>query len=249
MLVFSSRKIITVLFRIAIICCVLGALGQSIEVLTGKENVLGLAAFDLNEEGTVSAWFSSMLLLSASALLGIIALARRELRFGRHWRWLAGIFLYLSLDEALSIHEEIKLARAVLDESNFLYGDAWVFVGAAFVAVVALSYRRFLLMLPSQIRVWMLTAGGLYVAGAVGMEIVGGYFDSLWGRETLIRVAAITIEEGLEMVGVICFIHSLLLCWREWNIGLRFQGSREDEPSATADFSEPETIRPVDQQV
>lgn len=221
MLVLVPRRLIGILLAIALVCCILGALGQGIEVLTQKENFLGLGAFDLNGEGTISAWYSSMLLLLAAVLLAIVAAARRGLKFGRHWGWLSGIFLYLSLDEALAIHEDADLAQAVLDKSSFIYGDAWVFVGTAFVAVVALSYRRFLLMLPARIGVWMFAAGCIYVTGAVGLEVVGSYFDSLWGRETLIRVVVITLEEGLEMVGVIVFIHSLLLCCREWNIGLQ----------------------------
>ncbi len=223
MLVLVPRKLIKTLLAIALGCCVLGALGQAIEVITQKENFLGLGAFDLNEEGTVSAWYSSMLLLLASAILGIIAWARRGERFGRHWGWLSGIFLYLSLDEALAIHEDADLAQAVLDKSSFIYGDAWVFVGAAFAALVAFSYRRFLLALPRQIRNGMLLAGTIYVGGAVGLEVVGSYFDALWGRETLVRVAVITLEEGLEMLGVILFIHSLLLCCRFWKIGIQVQ--------------------------
>ena len=223
MLILSSRKIVRILFVIAFFCCILGAIGQTIEVLTGKENVLGLAAFDLNDEGTVSAWYSSMLLLCSSGLLAIIAAARKADRFGRHWRWLSFIFLYLSLDEALAIHEDADLAQAVLDKSSFIYGDAWVFVGAAFAAIVAFSFRKFLLALPHKIRNGMLRAGAIYVGGAVGLEVVGSYFDALWGKETLVRVAVITLEEGLEMVGVILFIATLLSCCRLWKVGIQVQ--------------------------
>ncbi len=238
MLVLVPRKVIKILLAIALACCVLGALGQVIEVVTQKENFLGLAAFDLNEEGTVSAWYSSMLLLVASAILGVIAWARRGERFGRHWGWLSGIFLYLSLDEALAIHEDADLAQAVLDKSNFIYGDAWVFVGAAFAAIVAFSFRKFLLALPRKIRNGMLRAGAIYVGGAVGLEVVGSYFDSLWGKETLVRVAVITLEEGLEMLGVILFIATLLSCCRLWQIGIQVEpGVGVDEVTDSAEKS------------
>ena len=223
MLVLVPRKVIRILLAIAFTCCVLGALGQGIEVITQKENFFGLGAFDLNEEGTISAWYSSMLLLLASAILGVIAWARRGERFGRHWGWLSGIFLYLSLDEALAIHEDADLAQAVLDKSHFIYGDAWVFVGAAFAAIVAFSFRKFLLALPRQIRNGMLRAGAIYVGGAVGLEVVGSYFDSLWGKETLVRVVVITLEEGLEMLGVILFLYTLLICCRLWQVGIQVQ--------------------------
>ena len=94
-------------------------------------------------------------------------------------------------------------------------------------AIVAFSFRRFLMALPRKIRNGMVRAGAIYVGGAVGLEVVGSYFDALWGKETLVRVAVITLEEGLEMLGVILFIATLLSCCRLWKVGIQVQSAAE----------------------
>jgi hypothetical protein len=49
----------------------------------------------------------------------------------------------------------------------------------------------------------------VFVFGALGMEMVGGaYFDS-HGSQNVTYVALQTVEEILEMVGIIVFIHAL----------------------------------------
>src|SRR5919202_4963279 len=67
------------------------------------------ATFSLDREENVPSWFSSALLLSAAALLALVALdarARRD-RWGRHWGGLALVYTLLSLDETAEIHERV----------------------------------------------------------------------------------------------------------------------------------------------
>jgi hypothetical protein len=63
--------------------------------------------FILDFEANVPTWFSSGLLLYAAVLLALLAAdASCGARpFVNHWRFLAVLFVYLSIDEAVSIHE------------------------------------------------------------------------------------------------------------------------------------------------
>jgi hypothetical protein len=76
---------------------------------------------------------------------------------------------------------------------------------------VAASYARFLLHLPPRTRTLFLVAGGLYVGGALGMEMVAGVLAGIpgWGTEGNLRYA-VPVEELCEMLGVVMFIHVLL---------------------------------------
>src|SRR5919109_4164080 len=57
--------------------------------------------FSLDREANVPSWFSSALLLTAAAVLALVALdaLARNARWGRHWAGLSLVFVVLSLDE------------------------------------------------------------------------------------------------------------------------------------------------------
>lgn len=172
--------------------------------------LLTLRQFDLNEEGTVPTYFSSVLLLAVSALLAWASLGERD-RVQR-WMWwgLAVIFFAMSIDEAVSIHESVaKPFRERLDTTGWLY-HAWVIVALPFVGVVGLVYLRFLVRLPRRYALWFAAAGLIYVSGALGMEMVGGVVATTTGIESMQYALTATIEELLELVGLAAFAVGLI---------------------------------------
>lgn len=193
----------------------------------GHDHVFGLARlFHLDGEGNAPAWFSSMALLVAASLLGVVAHACRQAQapYARHWTGLALVFFALSLDEAASIHEiSVQPLREALHAGGVLY-FAWVVPATVFVAAMALAYLRFIRDLPAPTRRGVLVAAILYVGGALGMELPGGWIAEAQGSNTLLYHLVITVEELLEMAGVIVFIRVLAShIAREWpEIRLRF---------------------------
>jgi hypothetical protein len=193
---------------------------QYIKYVYGHEFQLGLVRLlDLEGENNLPSWYSSFALLLSSALLGIIGLHRkREANpYARHWLALAIVFLCLSIDEAASIHE---MTDPLLDQwlkthdlgyVLRLIGTAWVLAGVLFAVIVLLLSLRFLQRLPFGTRMRFLIAGGLYVSGAIGLEVVGGRYIAQYGGHTLTYSIMVAIEEGLEMVGVVAFLHALML--------------------------------------
>lgn len=168
-------------------------------------------AFDANREKSFPNLYSAYALLLCSFLIGLIALARRTAgaRYVTHWALLGLIFLYLSVDEALVIHEKlISPVRSALDTGGFLR-HAWVIPGAAAVLIFALAYLRFVVDLPPGVRNLFVAAGAIYVGGALGMEMVGGYYLSVFG-DTLGQELLANTEEALEMLGVVVFVYALL---------------------------------------
>jgi F0F1-type ATP synthase membrane subunit c/vacuolar-type H+-ATPase subunit K len=79
------------------------------------------------------------------------------------------------------------------------------------------GYVRFLVHLPRRVRRLFLAAGGTYVGGALGMELIGGNYASWatqlpYSSERYMTYAMITtVEELLEMVGIVVFLHALML--------------------------------------
>ncbi len=166
--------------------------------------------FNLDAENTVPTYFASVLLLGATALLALVAHGERGSRYRRHWAALAVIFLALSVDEASSFHELLvrPLRSSLGTEGWLLY--AWVIPGLVFVAVFALSYLGFLFHLSPRFRTLFAASGLLYVGGALGMEMVAGQFMSRDGAGGFAYILLSSMEEAMEMFGVVLFIYALL---------------------------------------
>ncbi|MEG4496038.1 hypothetical protein QUB05_21340 [Microcoleus sp. F10-C6] len=172
-----------------------------------------ISLFNLDSEINYPSWYSSFTLLFCGILLGIIAAAKKKQgdRYFGHWKTLAFMFVLFSVDEILSLHEILIIndLREALHLGGFFY-FIWVIPGAIFVAFTALAYLKFLLHLPRKTRDFFLLAGTIYVGGALGMEMVCGYYADAVGQRKLIYGLLASVEEILEMVGVIVFIYALL---------------------------------------
>ena len=93
---------------------------------------------------------------------------------------------YASLDEALSFHEGLSIpVRDALDVSGVLY-FAWVIPYGIAVLILGAACLRFVLRLDRATRNLFIVAGALYVGGAVGFELIGGW---LFGRRTVEHAA------------------------------------------------------------
>ncbi|MDQ7026200.1 MAG: hypothetical protein Q9P01_09390 [Anaerolineae bacterium] len=168
---------------------------------------------NINLEKSLPTWYSTMLLLFAAVLLALIVHKQVTDSYRGHWRGLSFIFLYLSIDEGVALHEELTIPlREALNVSGFLY-FAWVIVGASFALIIGIFYLRFVFHLAPSIRYQILLGGTFYIMGALLIESFSASFYAETG--TTLRFSAIgTVEEFFEMLGVIVFIRALLLYWQ-----------------------------------
>ena len=120
------------------------------------------------------------------------------------------MFAYLTADEYLHLHEMLTAPMRRLLHVDGLLHYAWV-VPYAFIGIVLLfTLWSFLRRLPRRVVRNMLIAGAVYVGGAMGLEMVGGKVDTLFGAHSLALVLLSTVEEGLEMVALTLFIGVLI---------------------------------------
>ena len=186
--------------------------GQFFKHALGHDYLFGFVPlFDLNGERNVPAWFSSSMLLLCALLLA--AVARSEGKGGgrdvTRWRVLSAIFLLMSVDEAVQIHEQtIGPLRSVFGTGG-IFHYAWSIAGLVFVLVFAAAYLPFVARLDAPTRRLFVAAGGLYVGGALGVEFVQGWHDGLYGVDGTTALIT-TVEEVLEMSGIVVFVYALL---------------------------------------
>ncbi len=166
--------------------------------------------FHLNWEISFASYFSASLLAMAGFFL--LYIARNASGFRRQWHVLSFIFMFLSLDEALAFHEElVKPLRVIVGEYPWAY-HAWIIVAIPLLIILAIYFFRFMKSLPSLTIRQMVLAGLIYLSGAVGMEILSGYYEFTEGpSESYFLDLLILVEEVLEMTGVILFINALII--------------------------------------
>lgn len=210
---FRPRSVLGLLLACIAVLVAAGAAVSVARVGLGITSLYGLAPlFDLNREASVPAFFSAIMLLAAAALLGVIAAAPGAGRSGTpaHWALLAAGFLYLSFDEAVSIHEHFnRPMRELLGRPDSHLG--WLIPAGAAVAAVAVYFLPFLRALPRRHAAMFLGCGALYLAGAFGLEalaevVAGGEGE----RGGAVHSAFVVVEEACEMLGVACFVYALL---------------------------------------
>ncbi len=168
--------------------------------------------FNLDHETNIPSLYSAASLLFCSILLASISKAKKLAGNNNYGSWLglSIVFFYLSFDEFISIHERLILPLRNAYNTRGLFYYPWVIVGAIFVFIFLLVFGRFIITLPKKTRRLFLIAGTIYVAGAIGTEMVGGYYADYYTVDDMIYVLITTLEEVLEMLGIIVFIYALL---------------------------------------
>lgn len=164
--------------------------------------------FSLSEETNIPTWFASAQLLICSVAIAWVALATRQAqgRYVAHWWGLAAAFLYISIDETVQIHEEMN---HWFDTGGVLY-FGWVIPASVIVAVFGLSYLGFLAHLPKETRNRFICAGAIFVGGAIGVELVLGYWTDLEGDQNLVYGLIDWVEESMELCGIGLMLHSVV---------------------------------------
>jgi hypothetical protein len=164
--------------------------------------------FHLNAEQSIPTYFSSVLLLISSLLLYLIA--QKSPANVKKWKLLSLIFLMMSIDETVSLHEKlIPLVRNIIGVNPYFYWG-WTIPAIIGIAIFGGLFFKFWKGLPPDTRTGMMWAGIIYVAGALGLELFESfYFYRIQTYRDIWLDLLFGIEEILEMGGIILFISVL----------------------------------------
>lgn len=170
-----------------------------------------VAAFDLDNEGSLGTWYSAALLAVASVVAFLVFWIRRQRAddyFGRYriWMWATLCWLVMSIDEGSSLHEGFKEMMSLLTGTR-LMGDGSLWWAIPYATILTYVGVRLLLdMRPCRWAiVTFMAAGGMYVlAVATQLDLVVTGALS-W---------SILLEETAEMVANLFLLTSMVLTAR-----------------------------------
>lgn len=190
-----------------------------------RDSIFGFAQkFDFDREGAAPAWFAALLLAFASAISFLAAhfSSPSDRRQTLHWFVIGVVMAFLSFDEIASIHEMLKDLGSGKGITKF---GGWAMLYLPVVALLGLWFVPFLLRLPRRSAFIIVASGILFVSGAVAMEGLGTKLvEEIAGapitqvtpeqwlrvRNSWSYVIEHTLEESLEMCGLILYIHGVL---------------------------------------
>jgi len=165
-----------------------------------------IAAFDLDSEGSLAVWFSSITLF-ISALVAVLIYAIRRFKtddyqgYYRIWLWAAACWLLMSIDETSSLHEGFKeMMKRVTGTAILGDGSIW-WVAPYFFLLGAVGSR--LLFDMRECRTSSIAFVGTAVCFAVAVLAQLGWIlpDTWKSAEGAIGARGVMLEEGAEMVG------------------------------------------------
>jgi hypothetical protein len=173
--------------------------------------------FDMDLENNMPAFFNAGLFFFGAALF-YLAGRSEERRQRRPWYLLALVFLFLGIDEGSQVHEQFMIVTLKLIGWNkhhmgWLY-YAWTIPYGLAAIALGIVLLRFMLKLHAITRKRLVLSGAIYIAGAVVCEMWSGKIAEAANDTDLPYNIAysmvITLEESLEMLGLILCIDALM---------------------------------------
>ncbi|MEM8559584.1 MAG: hypothetical protein AAGG50_17325 [Bacteroidota bacterium] len=166
---------------------------------------------NLDAERAIPSHYSSVLLMLAAGLLYVVSrMDRPEMR--RFWRLMTGVFVFLSFDEAASLHEMLvyplnsrfEFARKIL--------FSWVLILVPMVAALFVYSIRYLFKMPRRMQKLVVASGFIFVVGMLVFELLAGLYVGNGGSQNgYLYGLMVLCEESAEIFGVSLFIYSLLV--------------------------------------
>lgn len=212
------RKTARFFLAIVLLLTLLHSIAQAIFLSTLNENLLEFSrCLDLDIEKNIPSFYSAFAIFLCSLLFFCLAALEKNQEGRRpYWLGLTGVFFFLSLDEAFALHErlgdytkEYIRSTGILEASGMLYFP-WIIPYSILITILGLLYFRFMLRLPRNTMVLLILSAIIFLTGAAGFDMLGGREAELHGYYSVTYTVLYTIEEFLEMIGVVLLMYTLL---------------------------------------
>ena len=206
-----AKRIALDLIIIASLVTIASIAGQMIKYFTPYYHYLDflIVEFFLDSELNLPTYFQASMLLLSGILLAIKAqqVKKGKGKFVFHWQLLSLVFVYLACDEVLQIHEMLSEPTHELFHTSGAFFFAWYIPVIPVLFLLGLYYLKFILALPNRYKIGYIISGTAYLLGVIGFEIIGSAFGYEYGLGNFPYTMISTLEEVVEMTGLILFVY------------------------------------------
>jgi len=205
----SSMSVVRLLSYLAGILIVLNSIMLVLYFSIGDpEKFDFIQMIDLDQEANIPTLFSSALFFISGFLFYLLGhrYGMKQDRQLRYWWGLSAVFVFLGFDESATIHETLGDWTGQYIETNGYLHYPWVISYGILVVLLGLLYLRFFLRMDRKIFWSFVKAAAIFLTGAIGFELLGANEASLHSSDTMLYCYYYTLEESLEMFGVIYLI-------------------------------------------
>ena len=168
--------------------------------------------FNLDGEANIPTLYTILEWFFCLIFLVLIAFFERNTQPSRYFYWLglAIIFSFLLIDEFISFHEISDQILALFNIKIVLFPtNAWVLIYTVVLAPIALVYLRFMIHLPQKTKYLFVFSFIIFMLGAAGIESLELRHVEIYGLDKYFYLYFVTVEETLEMMGLLIFIYAL----------------------------------------
>lgn len=193
------------------------------DMANGGSSKLFRMAFEAN----VPTLFSTAALAATAAAAWLLSRASQDKRESRAWGVFALLLAFMAVDESAQLHEKLNRFGDRGPDSGMFSS-----IGVLPYAVVALLLGAYLFRLWLRqswaVRLGLAGGGALYVASAIGMELIQNAERALdVSQSSLHMILLVSAEEAGEMLAVAIILRTLLTKLSElgerWPLTLRLE--------------------------
>ncbi len=184
--------------------------------------------FDFDDEASIPTWFSQLLFLILASLAGVTAYIERKKKKS-YWVWLtiAIVATLGSIDEVSTVHESgLQGIHLIFFDENTptLLANAWIVILPVVLTFCVIFAFRASKVLPQKTLKLFILAVGIYLTGAVGVDIVTSSvtIESLYVKHGLL----VALEEAMELIGLSLAIYTTAEYLRA-NYANKFKGIKK----------------------
>lgn len=175
-----------------------------------------LANFNMDAEKNVPALYSALVIFAGALMLVQSGLAEtRGLYVKASWMLFALVFAFLGIDEFYGVHEVYGLQ---LSEAMGITEFGWIAGYLVIMAGLCVVLAPWFMSLDRHTQIRFVLAGSIFMAGAVVIETIAGkiygHADPTVGYDLLVA-----LEEGLEILGMSIFTHTVFARVRRNKVG------------------------------
>lgn len=117
----------------------------------------------------------------------------------------------LGIDEFSAWHERLIVPLRAAFQTSGVFYFAWVIPYGLVGGLLGAGLIPLLKRTPPRVRWYIVLAGGIYISGAIGLEMLGGwYYEQVSDPRAAVWILLTTVEELLEMVGLSILTYALV---------------------------------------